>query len=158
MSALSSGDPMAARRPRAALDAEPHRHARTRRRQRGGRGHSYAYRATTCPRPGSDAPPARTAQETPFSVFQHFGMQSGKDVNKFAGKVSRTENGIAYVEGAGNAVLSVDVNNTVDVGTHTIFIGEVTEEKILSDVPSASYQYYFDHIKGDGDDAGGTPQ
>ena len=45
------------------------------------------------------------------------------------------------------AVLSVDVNNTVDVGTHTIFIGEVTEEKILSDVPSASYQYYFDHIK-----------
>ena len=43
------GDPMAARRPRAALDAGPHRHARTRRRQRGGRGHSYAYRATTCP-------------------------------------------------------------------------------------------------------------
>ena len=47
---------MAARRPRAALDAGPHRHARTRRRQRGGRGHSYTYRATTCPRPGSTRP------------------------------------------------------------------------------------------------------
>ena len=44
------GDPMAARRPRAALGAEPHRHARTRRRQRGGRRYSYTYRATTCPR------------------------------------------------------------------------------------------------------------
>lgn len=87
------------------------------------------------------------SQETPFSVFQHFGMQSGKDVNKFAGKVPRTENGIVYVEDVANAVLSVDVNNTVDVGTHTIFIGELTEDKILSDVPSASYQYYFDHIK-----------
>ena len=87
------------------------------------------------------------SQEAPFSIFQHFGMQSGKDVNKFDGEVLRTSNGIAYVEEATNAVLSVDVNKTVDVGTHTIFIGEVTEEKILSDVPSASYQYYFDHIK-----------
>ncbi len=87
------------------------------------------------------------SQEAPFSIFQHFGMQSGKDVNKFDGEVLRTSNGIAYVEEATNAVLSIDVNKTVDVGTHTIFIGEVTEEKILSDVPSASYQYYFDHIK-----------
>ena len=87
------------------------------------------------------------SQEAPFSIFQHFGMVSGKDVNKFDGEVLRTSNGIAYVEEATNAVLSVDVNKTVDVGTHTIFIGEVTEEKILSDVPSASYQYYFDHIK-----------
>ena len=61
---------MAARRPRAALDAGPHRHARTRRRQRGGRGHSYAYRATTCPRPGSDAPPARAAPARPAPAAQ----------------------------------------------------------------------------------------
>lgn len=47
----------------------------------------------------------------------------------------------------GNAVFSVKVNKTVDVGSHTIFIGRVTEQKVLSEVPSASYQYYFDHIK-----------
>ena len=46
----------------------------------------------------------------------------------------------------GNAVFSVKVNKTVDVGSHTIFIGNVTEQKVLSEVPSASYQYYFGHV------------
>ncbi|OLR56038.1 flavin reductase [Hornefia porci] len=87
------------------------------------------------------------SQDTPFEVFQHFGMQSGRDVNKFEGDVLRTDNGIAYVGGVSNAVISVKVSKTLDVGTHTIFVGEVTEEHVLSDVPSVTYQYYFDHIK-----------
>ncbi|MCI7326235.1 flavin reductase [Hornefia butyriciproducens] len=87
------------------------------------------------------------SQDTPFEVFQHFGMQSGRDVNKFEGDVLRTDNGIAYIGGVSNAVISVKVNKTLDVGTHTIFVGEVTEEHVLSDVPSVTYQYYFDHIK-----------
>ena len=87
------------------------------------------------------------SQDTPFEVFQHFGMQSGRDVNKFEGDVLRTDNGIAYIGGVSNAVNSVKVNKTLDVGTHTIFVGEVTEEHVLSDVPSVTYQYYFDHIK-----------
>ena len=87
------------------------------------------------------------SQDTPFEVFQHFGMQSGRDVNKFEGDVLRTDNGIAYIGGVSNAMISVKVNKTLDVGTHTIFVGEVTEEHVLSDVPSVTYQYYFDHIK-----------
>ena len=65
---------MAARRPRAALGARPHRHARTRRRQRGGRGCSYAYRATTCPRPGSTRPRPgrpRPARPQPAPGLEH---------------------------------------------------------------------------------------
>lgn len=89
------------------------------------------------------------SQETPFAVFKRFGMQSGKDVDKFEGfdEIERTENGLYYLTKSANAVLSVRVNKTVDVGTHTMFIGEVVEEKELSNVPSASYQYYFDNIK-----------
>ena len=48
-------------------------------------------------------------------------------------------NGLLYITGGTNAVISVKVNKTVDLGTHLMFIGEVTEEKVLSDVPSATY-------------------
>ena len=88
-------------------------------------------------------------EEVPFKVFQHFGFQSGKDVNKFENCESenRTGNGILYVPKFTNAVISCAVVGEVDCGTHTLFIADVVETKILSSVPSVTYQYYFDHIK-----------
>lgn len=88
------------------------------------------------------------SQEAVFWVFQHYGFQSGKDVDKFANiPEARTENGLRYVDGCTNAVISGKVVTTVDCGTHTLFIAEVTEAKTLSDAPSMTYQYYFDHVK-----------
>jgi len=88
------------------------------------------------------------SQEAVFWVFQHYGFQSGKDVDKFANiPEARTENGLRYVDGCTNAVISGKVITTVDCGTHTLFIAEVTEAKTLSDAPSMTYQYYFDHVK-----------
>ena len=88
------------------------------------------------------------SQEAVFWVFQHYGFQSGRDVDKFAMIPEvRTENGIRYVEGASNAVISGKVISAVDCGTHTLFIAEVTHAKVLSDAPSMTYQYYFDHVK-----------
>ncbi len=88
------------------------------------------------------------SKEATFWVFRHYGFQSGRDVDKFAGlPVERTENGLAYVEGCTNAVISGKVISTVDCGTHTLFIADVTDAKVLSDEVSATYQYYFDHIK-----------
>ena len=88
-------------------------------------------------------------EETPMKVFEHFGFQSGKTVNKFADceTENRTGNGILYIPKYTNAVISCAVVGSVDCGTHTMFIADVTETKILSDVPSVTYQYYFDHIK-----------
>lgn len=88
-------------------------------------------------------------EEVPFKVFQHFGFQSGKDVNKFADCESenRTGNGVLYVPKFTNAIISCAVVGEVDCGTHTMFIADVVETKILSSVPSVTYQYYFDHIK-----------
>lgn len=88
------------------------------------------------------------SQDAVFWIFQHYGFQSGKDMDKFANiPEARTANGLRYVEGCSNAVISGKVVTTVDCGTHTMFIAEVTEAKTLSEVPSMTYQYYFDHVK-----------
>lgn len=88
------------------------------------------------------------SEDAVFWIFQHYGFQSGKDVDKFAMiPESRTKNGIRYVEGCTNAVISGKVITTVDCGTHTLFIAEVTDAQVLSDEKSMTYQYYFDHVK-----------
>jgi flavin reductase (DIM6/NTAB) family NADH-FMN oxidoreductase RutF len=88
------------------------------------------------------------SQDAVFWVFQHYGFQSGRDVDKFANlPEARTPNGIRYVEGCTNAVLSGKVFQSIDCGTHTLFLADVTDAKVLSDEPSMTYQYYFDHVK-----------
>lgn len=90
------------------------------------------------------------SQDAEFDVFKRFGFSSGKNTDKFAdfeAYIDRSENGVLYVNQAVNAMISVKVNRSIDLGTHIMFIGDVTEEKVLSDVPSVTYQYYFDHIK-----------
>ena len=88
-------------------------------------------------------------QDAPFAMFQQFGFCSGRDTDKFA-NVSyndRTENGLRYVPENCNAVLSAKVVESYDWGTHTLFVAEVTEAHVLNEVPSMTYQYYFDHVK-----------
>lgn len=89
------------------------------------------------------------SQDVKFETFQHFGFQSGENVDKFAdyADVKRSEAGLLCLTKGTNAFISVKVNMTVDLGTHMMFIGDVEEEEVLSDVPSTTYQYYFDHIK-----------
>ena len=84
-----------------------------------------------------------------FDLFERFGFKSGRDTDKFSGfsDVDRTENGVYYITKNTNAVISGKVIETVDVGTHTIFIADVVESKVLSEETSVTYQYYFDHIK-----------
>ncbi|MCL2152830.1 MAG: flavin reductase [Oscillospiraceae bacterium] len=85
----------------------------------------------------------------PFSEFQRFGFQSGRDVDKFDGfgYGERTANGIRYVPEHTNGVISAKVADTLDYGTHTVFVADVTQAFSVSGEPSVTYQYYFDHIK-----------
>ena len=87
--------------------------------------------------------------DTPFKIFQQFGFQSGRDTDKFAqgGQEARTANGLRYVAEYSNAVISCKVVDSYDYDTHTMFVADVTEAVVLSNVPSTTYQYYFDHIK-----------
>ena len=89
------------------------------------------------------------SQSADFNIFRHFGFQSGREVNKFEAfeQCERGTNGIYYITGGSNAYISVKVTKTEDLGSHTMFIGEVTDMKVLSEVPSATYEYYLNHIK-----------
>lgn len=87
-------------------------------------------------------------ENTPFEVFKQFGFQSGKDVDKFAGKTyPTTENGLYYLPEHANAVMSAKVVDSYDYGTHTLFVAEVTEAKVLSSEKSTTYEYYQSNIK-----------
>ncbi len=89
------------------------------------------------------------SEDAEFELVQRFGFQSGKDTDKFQGftGAKRGANGTMIVTEGTNAYISAWVQDTVDVGTHTIFIAQVTDADVLSNTPSATYQYYQDHIK-----------
>lgn len=89
------------------------------------------------------------SEEAPFALFQRFGFQSGRDVDKFADFPAAwpTENGTKFIAQGTNAYISATVTDTVDLGTHTMFLCEVTEMEVLSDVPSCTYAYYLANIK-----------
>lgn len=89
------------------------------------------------------------SQNAQFELFKHFGFQSGRDTNKFESfrKCTRGENGIYYITEGTNAYISVTVNRTEDLGSHTMFIGEITDMEVLSDFASVTYEYYQNNIK-----------
>lgn len=88
-------------------------------------------------------------QQAPFSVYQHFGYQSGNQVDKFAdlpGAV-RAENGLYYLPEYANAYITGTVYHSIDLGTHTMFLVNVEECEVLNDLPSVTYDYYQSHVK-----------
>ena len=82
-------------------------------------------------------------------MFKHFGFQSGRDVNKFDGfsDFKRSNNGISYITKGTNSYISGKVTDTIDMGTHTLFVADVTDMEILNDDVSASYEFYHKNIK-----------
>ncbi|MCI8332002.1 MAG: MBL fold metallo-hydrolase [Clostridiales bacterium] len=89
------------------------------------------------------------SDNVPFEVFEKFGFVSGKDKNKFDGAIgtARAENGVLYITDYTNTFLSGKVVQTIDCGTHSLFIADITEKKVLSADKSVTYADYFDHIK-----------
>ena len=89
------------------------------------------------------------SEEATMKPFQHFGFQSGRDVNKFAEcqQELRTDNGLLYLPKYINSVISCVVTKSIDLGSHTLFIARVMEAKQLTDSPSITYAYYQQHIK-----------
>ena len=88
------------------------------------------------------------SEKADFDTFKHFGFQSGRDVDKFSNYPAEiSENGIPYITKGTNGFISAEVISTVDLGTHTLFLANVTDGKVLSDDSSATYDYYHKHIK-----------
>ena len=99
------------------------------------------------------------SEKAGFATFQRYGFQSGRDADKFAGiEFGRAENGIAYITEGANAYLSGSVVQTVDLGSHTLFIAEVTGGEVLTKDPSVTYAYYFIKPRKDASKAADEPK
>lgn len=89
------------------------------------------------------------SERADFELFRRFGFQSGRTADKFAGYSScrRSGNGIYYITEGTNAYISAVTEQTIDLGTHTMFIASVEDMDLLADAPSATYAYYHSSIK-----------
>ena len=86
--------------------------------------------------------------EAPFSVFQQFGFQTGRSVDKFAGQtVHRSDNGLVFLDKYINAFMSLKVADCVDLGSHGMFICSVTEARVMSNQETMTYTYYQNNVK-----------
>ena len=117
------------------------------------------------------------SNDASFDLFKHFGFQSGRDVDKFSGfdasnagagsaqKIAGTEisykctdDGIPYIVSGTNAFFSLKVEQTVDLGSHTLFICEPVSMEVLTDTSSCTYEYYQNNIKPKPEKVGTTPK
>ena len=89
------------------------------------------------------------SKETPMKFIGHFGFKSGRELDKFKDvnyKVGVTgapvvlENIVGYLE--------AEVVDSLDAGTHTVFIGKVVDAKIIKDGEPMTYAYYHEIKKG----------
>lgn len=89
------------------------------------------------------------SEDASFDTYRHFGFQSGRTVDKFAGYLGceRGDNGLYYLTEGCNGCISGKVEQAIDLGSHILFIAGVEDMKDLSGVPSATYTYYQEKIK-----------
>ena len=88
-------------------------------------------------------------ESVPFETIRHFGMQSGRDTDKFADFVGfeRSHNGLIYLTEHTNAMFSCKVKEKINLGSHMMFVGEVTEAKVLGNESSCTYAHYHAAIR-----------
>ena len=87
-------------------------------------------------------------QTTTFETIKHFGFQSGRDVDKFESLTPQLDlNGNPYLGYQSCAVSSGKVVDSMDLGSHTMFIAEIDDMKVLSDNDPLTYADYHAHVK-----------
>ena len=89
------------------------------------------------------------SQDAPFKLFEHFGFQSGRTTDKFAGfkHTQRSSNGLLFLDKYANGYISCKVIDKIDLQTHVMFICDVTQCVSLSDAETMTYTYYQKHVK-----------
>lgn len=87
-------------------------------------------------------------ENSKFDTYKHWGFQSGANVDKTeAITYQRADNGVIYIAEETNAYLSAKVVSATDLGTHTLFLADVTDGAVLSEEHSVTYSYYQKNIK-----------
>ncbi len=87
--------------------------------------------------------------EAPFKVFEQYGFQSGRNVDKFKNEkeILRSDNGLIFLPHYINAFFSLKVEDYKDLGTHGMFICSVTEARVINNVETMTYTYYQNNVK-----------
>ncbi len=86
--------------------------------------------------------------DAPFSVFENFGFQSGRNTDKFANSAPlRSDNGLVFLPRYINSFMSLKVEQYLDLDTHGMFICSVTEARVISEVETMTYTYYQKNVK-----------
>ena len=86
--------------------------------------------------------------DAPFKVFEVFGFQSGRNVDKFADcEPLRSDNGLVFLPRYINSFMSLKVEQYIDLDTHGMFICAITEARVISDRETMTYTYYQNNVK-----------
>lgn len=86
--------------------------------------------------------------DAPFSVFENFGFQSGRNTDKFKNsEVFRSDNGLVFLSKHINSFMSLKVEQYIDLDTHGMFICSVTESRVITDIETMTYTYYQNNVK-----------
>lgn len=89
------------------------------------------------------------SKETPMKFIGHFGFKSGRDLDKFKDvdyKIGVTGAPIVIENILG--FLEIEVTDSLDVDTHTIFSGKVVDADIIKDGEPMTYAYYHEIKRG----------
>ncbi len=82
-------------------------------------------------------------------LINKFGYRSGAKVDKFENvEAITTKNGIPAVTEGAVAWLEFELTETIDVGTHYLFIGLLTNGDLLNEETPLTYSYFHEVFKG----------
>jgi ferric-chelate reductase [NAD(P)H] len=88
-------------------------------------------------------------EDAAMTFIGRFGFKSGRDIEKFDGITYRVSSlGNPILKEHSIAFLEAKVDKLIDMGSHTIFIGEVVDCDIISDGEPMTYAYYHLVKKG----------
>ena len=88
-------------------------------------------------------------QTAPVKFFGLFGFRSGRDIDKLSKvEFKKGITGSPLVTEHALSVLEVKVFDQIDLGTHTVFIGDVVNTEVLKSGRPLTYQYYHEELKG----------
>lgn len=88
------------------------------------------------------------SETAPFSLFQHFGFQSGRTTDKFVNyPFALTKQELPYLKDHTTAFIDCKVKDVIDLGTHMLFIASVNDCELLSGEKAMTYSFYHDFVK-----------
>ena len=88
------------------------------------------------------------SETAPFSLFQHFGFQSGREIDKFVGiPFQMTGQELPYLTEHTTAYFDCKIIQSYDLGTHMLFIALVVDADVISSEKAMTYSYYHEFVK-----------